>query len=75
MEKSVIYIGCYSDERTDNGDPKFKVEKVFNIELGFKESLNMLRGIEIFIDLLLNKTVEKEKSDFGKVKTILMDML
>ena len=57
--ESTIYLGVHTEERFDDGTPKFKRECVFRTNLPYAQAIKLLRGLSDVAKRLLDFNIKE----------------
>lgn len=58
--ESIIYLGVHTEERFDDGTPKFKRECVFRTNLPYAQAIKLLRGLSDVAKRLLDFNIKED---------------
>ncbi|NMC87730.1 MAG: hypothetical protein GYA69_04780 [Candidatus Moranbacteria bacterium] len=62
-----FYVGMHTNERLENGEPKYKREAIFKTSIPYSQGTKILRGMNI----MANKIVGLEKKKFDQFEKFL----
>ena len=57
--ESIVYLGVHTQERFDDGTPKFKRECVFRTNLPYAQAIKLLRGLSDVAKRLLDFNIKE----------------